>query len=99
MVSVWRAVANADKNNVDMLDFGHNVIPAYLKADERVYTCEFEGYWKDVAQSDLLWEANMEYIGENNVLNSRDRSWKIYSKNLISHLTLSMAPQMLKKTR
>ena len=26
----------------------------------------------------------MEYIGENNVLNSRDRSWKIYSKNLIS---------------
>ena len=77
-------LVNADKNNVDMLDFGHNVIPAYLKADERVYTYEFEGYWKDVGTIDSLWEANMEYIGENNVLNSRDRSWKIYSKNLIS---------------
>ncbi|WP_418968729.1 glucose-1-phosphate adenylyltransferase [Alloscardovia omnicolens] len=77
-------LVNADKNNVDMLDFGHNVIPAYLKADERVYTYDFEGYWKDVGTIDSLWEANMEYIGENNVLNSRDRSWKIYSKNLIS---------------
>ncbi|WP_018143533.1 glucose-1-phosphate adenylyltransferase [Alloscardovia criceti] len=77
-------LVNADKNGVDMFDFGQDVIPAYLKADERVYTYSFNGYWKDVGTIDSLWEANMEYIGENNVLNSRDRSWKIYSKNLIS---------------
>ncbi|MFC0266219.1 glucose-1-phosphate adenylyltransferase [Alloscardovia macacae] len=77
-------LVNADKNGVDMLDFGKNVIPAYLKSDERVYTYDFEGYWKDVGTIDSLWEANMEYIGEDNLLHSRDRKWKIYSKNLIS---------------
>ncbi|TCD53532.1 glucose-1-phosphate adenylyltransferase [Alloscardovia theropitheci] len=75
---------NADKNGINMLDFGKNVIPSYLKADERVYTYNFKGYWKDVGTIDSLWEANMEYIGEDNALHTRDRSWKIYSKNLIS---------------
>lgn len=75
---------NAEKNNVDMSDFGKNVIPAYLEAGDRVYTYNFDGYWKDVGTIESLWEANMEYIGEDNDLHSRDRSWKIYSKNLIA---------------
>ena len=75
---------NAEKNNVDMSDFGKNVIPAYLEAGDRVYTYNFNGYWKDVGTIESLWEANMEYIGEDNELHSRDRSWKIYSKNLIA---------------
>lgn len=77
-------LVNAEKNNVDMSDFGKNVIPAYLEAGDRVYTYNFDGYWKDVGTIDSLWEANMEYIGEDNELHSRDRSWKIYSKNLIA---------------
>ena len=77
-------LVNADKNGVSMLDFGKDVIPAYLNADERVYTYEFNGYWKDVGTIESLWEANMEYIGDDNPLHTRDRSWKIYSKNLIS---------------
>ena len=31
-----------------------------------------------------LWEANMEYISPENALDSRNRQWKIYSRNLIS---------------
>lgn len=77
-------LVNAEKNHVDMSDFGKNVIPAYLEAGDRVYTYNFDGYWKDVGTIESLWEANMEYIGDNNALNSRDRSWKIYSKNLIA---------------
>ena len=77
-------LVNAEKNNVDMSDFGKNVIPAYLEASDRVYTYNFDGYWKDVGTIESLWEANMEYIGEDNELHSRDRSWKIYSKNLIA---------------
>ena len=77
-------LVNAEKNNVDMSDFGKNVIPAYLEAGDRVYTYNFDGYWKDVGTIESLWEANMEYIGEDNELHSRDRSWKIYSKNLIA---------------
>ncbi|HEN4643076.1 TPA: glucose-1-phosphate adenylyltransferase [Streptococcus agalactiae] len=73
-----------EKNGIDMSDFGKNVIPAYLESGERVYTYNFDGYWKDVGTIESLWEANMEYIGEDNKLHSRDRSWKIYSKNLIA---------------
>ena len=77
-------LVNAEKNHVDMSDVGKNVIPAYLEAGDRVYTYNFDGYWKDVGTIESLWEANMEYIGDDNALNSRDRSWKIYSKNLIA---------------
>ncbi|WP_277295833.1 glucose-1-phosphate adenylyltransferase [Streptococcus hyointestinalis] len=79
-----KVLVNAEKNHVDMSDFGKNVIPAYLEAGDRVYTYNFDGYWKDVGTIESLWEANMEYIGDDNALNSRDRSWKIYSKNLIA---------------
>ncbi len=75
---------DAQKNDIDMSDFGKNVIPAYLEHGEPVYTYNFSGYWKDVGTIESLWEANMEYIGEDNALHSRDRSWKIYSKNLIA---------------
>lgn len=75
---------DGEKNDIDMSDFGKNVIPAYLESGERVYTYNFDGYWKDVGTIESLWEANMEYIGEDNKLHSRDRSWKIYSKNLIA---------------
>ncbi|HFH9146640.1 TPA: glucose-1-phosphate adenylyltransferase [Streptococcus agalactiae] len=75
---------DGEKNGIDMSDFGKNVIPAYLESGERVYTYNFDEYWKDVGTIESLWEANMEYIGEDNKLHSRDRSWKIYSKNLIA---------------
>lgn len=75
---------DGEKNGIDMSDFGKNVIPAYLESGERVYTYNFDGYWKDVGTIESLWEASMEYIGEDNKLHSRDRSWKIYSKNLIA---------------
>ena len=39
---------------------------------------------KTLVRLESLWEANMEYIDPNNALDSRDRHWKIYSRNLIS---------------
>lgn len=77
-------LVDAAKNKIDMSDFGQNVIPAYLEGGDSVYTYNFKGYWKDVGTIESLWEANMEYIAEDNALDSRDRSWKIYSKNLIA---------------
>ncbi|MCJ1979877.1 glucose-1-phosphate adenylyltransferase [Lactococcus piscium] len=74
-------LANGEKNQVDMSDFGKNVIPAYLDAGEPVYAYEFSGYWKDVGTIESLHEANMAYISPDNELDSRDRSWKIYSHN------------------
>ena len=66
----WNRLRNmlvsAEKNSVDMSDFGKNVIPAYLETGESVFAYEFEGYWKDVGTIESLWEANMEYISPEN---------------------------------
>ncbi len=61
-------------------DFGHHVIPAYLRNGEPVYAYNFSGYWKDVGTIESLWEANMEFLDPNHEINLRDSSWRIYSK-------------------
>ena len=84
----WKRLRNmlvsAEKNLIDMSDFGKNVIPTYLETGESVFAYEFEGYWKDVGTIESLWEANMEYISPDNALDSRNRQWKIYSRNVIA---------------
>lgn len=67
-----------------MVDFGKNVIPAYLESNENIFAYRFHGYWKDVGTIQSLWEANMEFLEQDNQLNINDRSWRIYSKNTIS---------------
>ena len=62
-------------------DFGKDVIPAMLGADERLFAYRFEGYWRDVGTIDSLWEANMDILDETGDLDLADESWKIYSRN------------------
>ena len=66
---------NSDK------DFGKNVIPAMLKAGERMFAYRFEGYWKDVGTVSSLWEANMDLLGSNPQLDLNDGAWRIYSRS------------------
>lgn len=70
----------ADKGK-EMTDFGHDVIPTYLRNSESVFAYNFEGYWKDVGTIESLWESNMEFLDPNHELNIRDSSWRIYSKS------------------
>ena len=72
-------------------DFGHHVIPAYLRNSESIYAYNFEGYWKDVGTIESLWEANMEFLDPTHELNLRDASWRIYSK------TINTTPQQFSK--
>ena len=69
----------ADENSSN--DFGKNIIPNLLANGERLFAYKFSGYWKDVGTISSLWEANMDLIGENPVLNIADKSFRIYSKN------------------
>lgn len=62
-------------------DFGKNIIPNLLHNGESLYSYKFEGYWKDVGTISSLWEANMDLIGENPVLDISDKNFRIYSKN------------------
>jgi len=61
-------------------DFGKNVIPAMLKAGERMVAYRFTGYWKDVGTVESFWEANMDLL-KPNLLNLGDASWRVYSRN------------------
>ncbi|MBO5870169.1 MAG: glucose-1-phosphate adenylyltransferase [Clostridia bacterium] len=69
----------ADENSEK--DFGKNIIPAMLKAGEKLYAFEFSGYWKDVGTIDSLWEANMDLLGDRPALPLKDREWRILSRN------------------
>ena len=70
----------ADENSSN--DFGKNIIPNLLNNGEKLYSYKFEGYWKDVGTISSLWEANMDLIGDEPVLNIADKSFRIYSKNV-----------------
>lgn len=65
-------------------DFGKNVIPAMLRAGEKMFSYSFDGYWKDVGTISSLWEANMDLLGENPGLVLDDESWRIYSRQSAS---------------
>ena len=62
-------------------DFGKNVIPNLLRNGEKLYAYRFEGYWKDVGTISSLWEANMDLIGDDPVLDLHDGGFRIYSRN------------------
>ena len=62
-------------------DFGKNIIPNLLNNGEKLYSYKFDGYWKDVGTISSLWEANMDLIGEDPVLNMADRDFRIFSRN------------------
>ena len=62
-------------------DFGKNIIPNLLNNGERLFAYKFEGYWKDVGTISSLWEANMDLIGDEPVLNMADRDFRIFSRN------------------
>lgn len=65
-------------------DFGKNIIPAMLNANEKMFAFPFKGYWKDVGTIDSLWEANLDIINPNVDLDLSDKSWRIYSRNPMS---------------
>ena len=69
----------ADENSSN--DFGKNIIPNLLANGESLYAYKFDGYWKDVGTISSLWEANMDLIGEEPILNIADKNFRIYSKN------------------
>lgn len=70
-----------EKNKGSSNDFGKDIIPAMLKAGEKMQSYRFNGYWKDVGTIESLWEANMDLLSQKSGLNLDDDDWKIYGRN------------------
>ncbi|MBR7081106.1 MAG: glucose-1-phosphate adenylyltransferase [Oscillospiraceae bacterium] len=62
-------------------DFGKNVIPSMLRDGLRLFAYEFSGYWRDVGTIASLWQANMDILGEEPLLNIREERDRIYSRH------------------
>lgn len=56
-------------------DFGKDIIPLMLKQNEKVFSFDFNGYFRDVGTSESFWKANMD------VLERGLQNKKIYTKN------------------
>ncbi len=62
-------------------DFGKNIIPEMLEANEKLYTYTFDGYWKDVGTIESLWESNMDLLTLPMPIDLSDKRWRIYARN------------------
>mgnify|MGYP002409266402 CR=1 FL=1 len=62
-------------------DFGKDLLPAMLRAGERIFAYCFDGYWKDVGTIESLWESNMDLLNPKVPLDLSREDWKIYSRN------------------
>lgn len=77
--------ANPNSSN----DFGKNIIPNMLAANEKLMAYRFRGYWKDVGTIDSLWDANMDMLAPNSGISLYDTTWPIYARTPIQppHVT------------
>lgn len=65
-------------SKVSTHDFGHDIIPAMVADDLRLFAYRFDGYWKDVGTIQSYWEANMDLLdGEDISLMNRD--WQVFT--------------------
>ena len=62
-------------------DFGKNIIPKLLADGRKLLAFEFSGYWKDVGTISSLWQANMDILGDEPLLNMREDEDRIYARN------------------
>ena len=76
-------MANDDAVEGSEHDFGKNLIPAMLSANEPMYAYAFHDYWKDVGTVSSLWEANMDLLETPPKIQLNDPYWRIYTRDPI----------------
>lgn len=73
-------------------DFGKDIIPQILDDKLNIKAYRFSGYWKDVGTVESYWQANMDLLDPENMLNLNDDNWRIFTKNY------DMAPHFISKS-
>lgn len=68
-------------NTVPGCDFGKHIIPHCHEQGRRMFSYEYNGYWKDVGTLSSYWEANMELIDIIPDFNLYEEYWKIYTNS------------------
>lgn len=79
------AFSNTSNDAASVHDFARDIIPSMLQK-RRVIGYDFssaqrENYWRDVGTLDTYFEANMQLLQPDSVMNTRDESWPIHSQS------------------
>ena len=79
----WKVLKEAllTMKNQSNCDFGMHIIPYCHEKGMRMFSYEYNGYWKDVGTLGSYWEANMELIDIIPEFNLYEEFWKIYTKS------------------
>lgn len=79
----WKVLKEAllTMKNQSNCDFGMHIIPYCHENNMRMFSYEYNGYWKDVGTLGSYWEANMELIDIIPEFNLYEEFWKIYTKS------------------
>ncbi|MBV7331242.1 glucose-1-phosphate adenylyltransferase [Chloroflexi bacterium TSY] len=70
-----------NESSKSRIDFGKDVIPAMLGANDRVFAYQFDGYWVDVGTLDSYWETNLDLLRPESALNLYTDNWPIYTRS------------------
>ncbi|QEH31989.1 Glucose-1-phosphate adenylyltransferase [Aquisphaera giovannonii] len=77
---------DAARKEASRHDFGRDIIPAMLAEGLRVFAHPFRdenrktaAYWRDVGTLDAYYQANMDLISVDPILNLYDRDWPIHT--------------------
>jgi glucose-1-phosphate adenylyltransferase len=65
----------------ERLDFGRDVLPAMVAADQRVFAYEFSGYWRDVGTVETYWRANIDLLADEPGIDLYEKGWLIYTRS------------------
>ncbi|WP_321972217.1 glucose-1-phosphate adenylyltransferase [Paratractidigestivibacter sp.] len=60
-------------------DFGNNIIPKLLADDKRLFTYEFNGFWRDVGTISSYHETSMDLLGPNPAFDIFDDDFPVMS--------------------
>jgi len=79
------ALAQDAADTASQHDFGGNIIPSVI-AQHRIFAYTFmdenrktEAYWRDVGTLDAFYDANMDLVSVDPLLNLYDEHWSIYT--------------------
>lgn len=62
-------------------DFGKDIVPRMLAQGKRLYAYPYSGYWVDVGTVQAYWEAHMELLSDEPLLDLLDRYWIIHTRS------------------
>jgi glucose-1-phosphate adenylyltransferase len=78
------------ENESSSHDFGKDIIPQMLASDAELYAYPFQGYWRDVGTVESLWEAHMEVLDGEIVLDVEQ--WPMYTNERLHPMSTNLYP-------